>query len=182
MPRLTNETKEQIKSLTRNELQQIVLKLAAKEKIAYDFIKVNYLDRDYGEQELYDKTKTDLDLLFLKGYRGLSDQLRMANMLSACIKRINEFCKVSNNKKMEADLLTYILREAFSLPDDFFGTCFTKFDSKVAQIVKRLITIVTKKLHEDYKIEYEENINDSLRLLHLRSNHIDFVYNLPKEI
>ena len=182
MPRLTNETKEQIKSLTRSELQQIVLKLAAKEKIAYDFIKVNYLDKDYGEQELYDKTKTDLDLLFLKGYRGFSDQLRMANMLSACIKHINEFCKVSNNKKMEADLLTYILKEAFSLPDSFFGTCFTKFDSKVAQIVKRLITIVTKKLHEDYKIEYEENINDYLRLLHLRSNHIDFVYNLPKEI
>jgi len=182
MPRLTPEIKEQIKSLTENELQQIVLKLAAKDKIAYDFIVINYLDKDDGEQELYDEAIFDLDILFLKGYRGYSVELRMANMLAACIKRINEFCKVSKNKKLEADLLVYILREAFSLPASYFGTCFTAFDSKVAQIVKRLITIVTKKLHEDYKIEYEKIINVYLRLLHERSRHIDLVYNMPKEI
>ncbi len=90
--------------------------------------------------------------------------------------------RISNNKKMEADLLLYILNEVFSLPADFFGTCFTKFDSKVAQIVKRLITIVTKKLHEDYKVDYKESINNYLQLLHKRSHHINLVYKLPKEI
>lgn len=182
MPRLTPEIKEKIKNLTHTELQQIVFKLATKDKMAHDFIMVNYLDKDYGEQELYDKAISDLDMLFVKGYRGYSEELRMANMLTACIRRINEFCKVSKNKKMEADLLVYILEEAFSLPASHFGTCFTAFDSKVAQIVKRLITIVTKKLHEDYKIEYEGSINEYLRLLHTRSRHIDLVYNMPKII
>jgi hypothetical protein len=182
MPRLTPEIKEQIKSLSVNELQQIVLKLAAKDKMAYDFIVINYLDKDNGEQKLYDEAIFDLDMLFLKGYRGFSEELRMAQMLAASIKRINEFCKVSKNKKMEADLLVYILEQAFSLPSSFFGTCFTTFDSKVAQIVKRLITIVTKKLHEDYKIEYEKTINEYLRLLHERSRHIDLIYHMPKEI
>lgn len=63
-----------------------------------------------------------------------------------------------------------------------FGTCFTQYDTKVAMIVKRLITIVTKKLHPDYKVEYEDKINEYLQILHRTSNHIDPVYHLPKAI
>ncbi len=83
---------------------------------------------------------------------------------------------------MEADLLMYVLNEPFSLPDGSFGTCFTQFDAKVAQIVKRLITLVTKKLHEDYKIEYDAKINSYLKILHNRSGHINLVYNMPRGI
>ncbi|MFW5793760.1 MAG: hypothetical protein ACOCWC_05705 [Bacteroidota bacterium] len=182
MPRLTSETKEEIKKLSPNKLQEIVLKLAAKDKTAYDFIFVNYLDKDYGEQDLYEEAKEDLNALFFKGYMGRSEQLRMANKLIACIKRVNEFTKTCNNKKLEADLLVYILKEPFSMPADFFGTCFTKFDSKVAQIVKRLITIITKKLHEDYKADYYRDINHYLQILHNRSQHINMVYNMPDKI
>ena len=94
----------------------------------------------------------------------------MANMLSACIKRINEFTKISKNKALEADLLMYILEIPFSLNETMFGTCFTQYDTKVAMILKRLINVVTKKLHEDYKIEYEEKINNYLQILHRNSN------------
>ena len=76
----------------------------------------------------------------------------------------------------------FILEIPFSMNADMFGTCFTQFDSKVAMIVKRLINVVTKKLHEDYKIEYEETINEYLQILHRTSRHIDTVYNLPKAI
>jgi hypothetical protein len=107
--------------------------------------------------------------------------LQIANMLGACIKRINEFTKISKNKVMEAELL-YILQVPFSLTTKMFGTCFTQYDTKVAMIVKQLITIVTKKLHEDYKVEYEDKMNEYLQVLHRTSNHIDTVYNLPKAI
>jgi hypothetical protein len=63
-----------------------------------------------------------------------------------------------------------------------FGTCFTQYDTKVAMIVKRLLNIVTKKMHEDYRIEYEETINEYLQILHRTSSHIDTIYNLPKAI
>ena len=182
MPRLSAEEKTQIKSLPLKDLQQIVLKAAAKEKTVYEYLLVNYLDKSSGEQYLYEKTKADLDMLFYKGYRGFSEELQLANMLSACIKRINEFTKVSNNKVMEADLLVYVLEVPFSLSTNLFGTCFTQYDSKVAQIVKRLITLVTKKMHEDYKIEYSEKINGYLKILHRTSRHIDTVFNLPKAV
>ncbi|MCW3804931.1 hypothetical protein [Plebeiibacterium marinum] len=182
MPRLDKETKERIRKLDYKELQDIVIKIASKEKSVYDFILVNYLDKKIGEKELYEATKVDLEILLQKRYKGFSEQLRNANMLAACIKRINEFTKISKNKLYEADLLLYILSIPFSLNANMFGTCFTQYDTKVAIIVKRLVNVVTKKLHEDYKIEYEETINDYLKKLHQMSNHIDTVYNLPETI
>lgn len=182
MPRLNAEIKERIKKLNLKELQEIVLKLASKEKMVFDFLIANYLDKEGGEKELFDKTKVELNILFGKRYKGFAEQLQIANMLGACIKRINEFTKISKNKVLEADLLLYILEIPFSLPTDMFGTCFTQYDSKVAIILKRLINVVTKKLHEDYRIEYEETINNYLQIIHRTSSHIDTVYNLPEVI
>lgn len=103
-------------------------------------------------------------------------------MLGAYLKRVNEFTKISKNKVLEANLLMYILEVPFSLTTDIFGSCFTQYDTRVAMIVKRLINIVTTKLHEDYKIEYEDAINEYLKILHRTSRHVNTVYNLPKAI
>ncbi len=180
MPKLDKQTKEQIKGLAYKDLQDIVVSLASKEKKVYDYILINYLDKEYGEQELFEETKEDLEIIFRKRYKGFSEELQLANMLSACIKRINEFTNISKNKVLEADLLLYILQIPFSV--EMFGTCFTRYDTKVAVILKRLITVVTKKLHDDYKVEYEGIINQYLQVLHKKSNHIDTIYNLPSSI
>jgi YesN/AraC family two-component response regulator len=182
MPRLDKETKERIKKLEIKELQEIVLKLASKEKSVYDYVFAHYLDKEFGEKELFETAKADLEILFGKRYKGYAEELQIANMLGACIKRVNEFTKISKNKTFEADLLLHILEIPFTLTTDLFGTCFTQYDTKVAMIVKRLINVVTKKLHEDYRIEYEETINDYLQILHRTSSHNDTVCKLPKAI
>ncbi len=182
MPVLKKEIRELIKNMPQNILAEIVIKAASMEKSVYDFIYINYLDKAEGEQELFEQTKEKISALFYKNYKGFSEQLQAKNMLSECIKTVNEFTKVSKNKALEADLLVYILDEVFSYPSDFFGTCFTAFDSKAGQITKRVITIVTKNLHEDYFIDYQEKINNYLQILHNNSNHIDFIYDLPQKI
>lgn len=65
---------------------------------------------------------------------------------------------------------------------DLFGTCFTSYDSKTAIILKRLINVVTKKMHEDFRADYKDKINEYLRILHSTSRHIDTVYNMVREI
>ena len=182
MPRLDKATKDRIKALEYAELQEIVLKLSSKEKSVYDYVFANYLDKEFGEKELFEAAKADLEIIFCKNYKGYTEELRSAKMLSACIKRINEFCKISKNKNFEADLLIHVLDVPFSMPSSMFGTCFTQFDSKVAMIVKRLVTLVTKKLHEDYLADYKITVNDYLNKLHGTSSHLNTVYNMPKAI
>lgn len=182
MPRLTADFKEQIKSLSQKDLHQIVTKLAAKEQFVFDFVKINYIDKDFGEQELFEQAKSDLKGLRYKNYVGRAEELRLAKLLAASIKRVNEFTKLSKNKVLEAELLMYVLEIPFPANAKLLGTCFTAYDSKVASIVKRLINLVTKKLHEDYKLDYQNSINEYLTILHKKSRHINAVYDMPKSI
>lgn len=181
MTKYSSDIKEQVNALSKNELADIVLKLAAK-KENYDFLLVNYFDKQSGEKVLFEEARADIDSISRKRYKGFSEQLRMANMLTVCIKRINDFTKISKDKKLEADLILYVLEIPFTYSTDMLGTCFTQYDYKVGLLVKRLISLVTKNLHFDYKIDYQDKINQFLEILHRNSNHIDSIYNLPEII
>ncbi len=155
--------------------------MAAKDKMFNNFIQVNYLDKESGETELFEKTKADLSVLFTKRNKGFSEELQLANMLQKCVKRLNEFTAISKNKELEADLLLYLLEEVFAYSANLFGTCFTTFDTRVGIILRRLINAVNK-LHPDYLVGYQDKINKYLAILHRTSNHIDTIYALPKTI
>jgi len=45
MAKLSADLKEQIKSLSRGDLEKVVLKLAAKDKMVRDYLVVNFLDK-----------------------------------------------------------------------------------------------------------------------------------------
>ncbi|HPE99175.1 MAG TPA: hypothetical protein PKY63_00785 [Bacteroidales bacterium] len=182
MPKPDKTFISHIRQLSTAELQEIVLKLITKDKFAYDFVSSQYINKDFGETELFEKTKKELDLVFTKSHKGFSFQLQLANMLAECIRKINEFTKVSKNKVLEAELVLFVIEVPFSNPDKLLGTCFTTLDSKVAMLLNRLINLVTKKMHEDYRIEYVGKINRYLEILHSTSNHLDSVYKMPKKI
>jgi hypothetical protein len=181
MPKISPEIKKRITAISKIELEKIVIKLAAKDKAVFDYLFVNYLEKETGENDLFEEAKMDLDLLFRKSYKGFAQQLQLANMISACVQRINGFSKICKNKNLETDLLMYVLELVFMAPD-LLGTCFTAYDYKVAQMVKRVITLVQTRLHPDYKIEYAEKINSYLTILHRTSRHIDFIFALPESI
>nr|NQU90066.1 hypothetical protein [Bacteroidota bacterium] len=181
MARLTVAFKEQIRNLSKKELEDIVIKLASK-KDNWDYLQVNYLDKECGEIDLLNEAKADIDKLRMKRYKGYAEELKRANLLSACIKRINAFTKVSKDNKLEADLVEYVLRIPFSGSEHMLGTCFTGYDYKVALLVRRLVNLVTGKLHEDFKLDYKDKINRYLDLLHRNSDHIETVYKLPNRI
>jgi len=180
MPRLNSDFKQQIKELSKTELEEIVIKMAAKEKSVYDFVVVKYLEKTSGEQELFEQTKNSLNALFIKGYKGRSDEVRLAHMISACVKKVAEFSEVSSNKNLDAQLLMYVLKNSFY--SENLGTCFTAYENKLASLIRKIITIITKKLHPDYLVEYQEDINNYLTILHKKSNSLDYIYELPKTI
>src|SRR5450755_4620861 len=105
MPKISPEIKKQITAISKAELEKIVMKMAAKDKTVFDYLLVNYLEKETGENELFEETKMDLDLLFRKSYKGFAKQLQLANMLSACMQRIKVFSGICKNKNLEADLV-----------------------------------------------------------------------------
>lgn len=172
-----------LKSLSKTELEKLVLKAASKDENFKTFLLLNYTDKEQVEQELFESALNDIDKLCRKNYKGFSQQLQMANMLTACNKRVNEFAKVCKNKKLEVDLLMEILKIPFVYaPKGSLGTCFSAYDYKVATILKKSISIINSKLHEDFRRDYGPAINSYLATLHSCSNHFDFVFNLPEKI
>ena len=173
--------KEQIAELSKKELVEIVLKLSAKNP-NYDFLLINYLDKDGGEKSLYDEVIEDIEALCIKEYKGRTIQHQQVKRLKAISKKMTEFTASVKNKKLEADLMLYILDIQFAQSIKVFGARYSGYDYKVGLLLKKLITLVTKKMHPDYLIDYVDKINEFLEKLHHTSNHIQTIYDLPKTI
>src|SRR5690606_6349615 len=135
-----------------------------------------------GEKDLFEQAQRDIEILFHKSYKGFSQELQLANMLAACNKRINEFAKISKDKTLEMELILQVLEIPFSFCSKCFGTCFTRYDQQVYLLVKKAMTLLNKKLHEDYRIQYAPKINEYISSLHRTSDHLDYIYALPEKI
>ena len=173
--------KEQLSLFHKRELVDMLLKLS-KKRFNYEFLLVNFLDPEGGEQTLFEEALTDIDQLCQKDYRGSTIQKQAVNKLNACVKRINEFTIETKNKKLEADLILYVLKLQFANPEKLFGARVSGYDYKVGLLLKKLITITTKKIHPDYLVDYQDVINEFLIRLHKTSNRIQTIKELPKMI
>jgi len=170
--------KEQLQQFSRPELIEIVLKLASK-RYNYEFLLVNFIDPENAELTLFLEAREDIDKLSQKYFQGRTVQHQMAKRLNAFVKRISEFTVETKSKKLEADLILYVLEMQFSYPEKMFGARFSGYDYKVALLLKKLIALVTKKLHPDYLIDYQDRINFFLTRIHRTSNRINTVNELP---
>jgi hypothetical protein len=171
-----------ISNISKKELEKLVLKAASKDKSFHDYLLVNYFDKEFGEQDLFEEAKNDINSLMSKRYKGYAAEQQLANMLAACSKRISEFSKTCKNKNLEADLILFVLEIPFSADTKIFRTCFTALNYKVVVLLKRLIVIVQTKLHLDFKVEYLSLINEYLGILHSSCGYLDYVNVLPKRI
>jgi hypothetical protein len=182
MPRLSKDFKTAISEIPADELQKLVLQAASKSQEIYDWINIHYVDKKEAKKQLFIETK-DKALGEVYGYRDHRIiQKSLAKAIGNAVKHINYYAKITNDFVGEAEVLNSILTFVFERFADDLGTCWTVFDSKLAVTTNRFYNLVTKKLHEDYRIEYHENLNRCLEILHAKSNHLDYIYNMPKSI
>jgi hypothetical protein len=179
MPKVAAIISSQISILPKKELEKLVLKAATKDQAFHDYLLVNYFDKEYGEQDLFEQAKEDLEVIFRKNYKGFSEELRLAEMLKACTKRIMAFSKICKNKHLEADLIMHVLEIPFSFDANTFQTCFTSYNYQVVSLLKRVMNLLEKKMHEDYKIQFQYKIDNYLNILHGTCSYLDYVNALP---
>lgn len=174
--------KQTVAQLSKKELEKLVLRAAQKHKEFYNYLLVNFVDKVSGEEVLFEKVKEDLEILFRKQYKGHSEELQLANMMAACLKRINEFGKVCRKKEMELNLIMIVLEIPFGLSSNMFCTCFTAYNHKVYLLLRKAVAILQTKLHEDFRLEYEARLNEYLSIMHRTSSHLDYIINLPNSV
>ncbi|HRZ98282.1 MAG TPA: hypothetical protein P5084_12065, partial [Paludibacter sp.] len=73
MPKNKAILKEQLSQLPKKELVDMLLKLSGK-RFNYEFLLVNFLDKEGGEQTLFEEAKEDIDKLSQKEYKGSTIQ------------------------------------------------------------------------------------------------------------
>lgn len=181
MVRNKNLLKEQLFQLQKKELVEMLLKLSVK-RYNYEYLLVNFLDKENGELTLFEEAKEDIDNFQQKEFKGRTIHHQAVKRLNACVKRINEFTVETKSKKLEADLVLHVLEIQFNQPVEVFGARVSGYDYKVGLLLKRLITLVYSKLHPDYIVDYEDKVNDFLRRIHKTSNRIRTIKDLPEII
>jgi len=79
--------KEQVAELSKKELVDIVIKLAAK-RYNYEFLLVNFLDKDGGEKTLFEEAKEDIDQLCLREFNHSTSTRQKAECLYQKNRRV----------------------------------------------------------------------------------------------
>jgi len=179
MPKVAIDLKQEIKALSKPDLEKLVTKAASISKEFSEYLLINYINKSDGEQQIFEQAKNDLEILTRKSYKGISAELKLANMFAACNKRITEFGKVCKDKSLELDLIMFVLQIPFSTSTASFGTCFTRYNQQVYLLIKKATTLLTTKLHPDYNIQYAPILNEYLNTLHKTSGHLDYIDKLP---
>ncbi|MBW7890701.1 MAG: hypothetical protein H3C48_06700 [Chitinophagaceae bacterium] len=70
MPKINPAISDGITGLSKKDLEKLVSKAASGDKDFHDYLSVNYFDKTYGEEELLEQAKDDLELLFRENYKA----------------------------------------------------------------------------------------------------------------
>lgn len=178
---ITKDIKQSISDLPKEELAKLVIKIASKDEVFYEYIKFTYFREGIDENDIFEDYNSKIKNLTLKRYKGYAEEEKAAHFITACNKELTNFEKICKNKELHVSLIFKVLDCALYDFGARFGTCFTAFEYKFSLLLKKVIKIVTTKMHEDMIIEYKDQINKYLRQIKAAS-YLDYIYVLPDEI
>lgn len=165
----------------RKELEGLLTLAMRKHDDIFEYVWINYLDKEYGRLDLYEQYLGDINGLLAKGYRGRSDQLRVAARIDACKKHLENFIKAGAEKDKALDLTLFVLEHAAVGYPDMSGTCFTKYDYAYYMLFKKAKSLFYG-LHSDLQLDYRARLQAILSKLKRHSSHLNYVYDLAETI
>lgn len=182
MPKLTAEIKKQIKALSKTDLEQIALKCTGRDKYWYEYVYVHFLNPEYGEEDLFEDYKLELDKLSLKSFPGRLESMRLTRLLKASNTLIRQFHRIGKKPHLEVELYLYALDMHFDTAAVHLGGHYQVYDNNIARTLKKVLTMIREKLHDDYLLEYRGRINGYLLTLHRLAPFNAIVKELPRAI
>jgi hypothetical protein len=176
MPAVSTGFKQAVKKLSDKEKEAIILKAARRDAELYDL-----LSFELGEltlEEAYERTASDLHDLMI-GTTGRYLGKALTKSLRKSVKEIARFKRITKDVKLETDLHLYLLRLIFDNFTGQFDSYYKAFYTATARLLQRTIQLIRKNLHEDYHLEYKDELDNFLQQIHSRNKPLSF--DLPGE-
>ncbi|TPE42602.1 hypothetical protein [Pontibacter mangrovi] len=177
MPAISPAFRQAVKNLGDKEKEAIILKAARRDAELYDILRYELLE-EVTLEEVYEEAADKIhELLINASGRSLSKALTKA--LRKAMKEIARFKRITKEPKAEIDLHLYTLRLIFENFTGQFDSYYKGFYTATARLLLRTIQLIQKKLHEDYHLEYKQELDDFLQQIHSRPKHLTVA--LPQE-
>ncbi|WP_205499692.1 hypothetical protein [Rufibacter psychrotolerans] len=177
MPVPSADFKQALKQLSEKEKEALILRLVRKDAEAYDTLAFELLDEVTLETLFERSTQIIHDILFTANGRSLSKALNRA--LKKSTQEIARYYRITKDRKGEVELHLYLLGLVFENFTGQFDSIYKGFYVATARLVLRTISLIQKYLHEDYHLEYQDQLNQFLTDLNGRSKRRQLPFNLP---
>ncbi|GAA4444080.1 hypothetical protein GCM10023188_45550 [Pontibacter saemangeumensis] len=165
MPAISPAFRQAVKQLSDKEKEAIILKAARRDAELYDLLSFEL--EELTLEELTEQTTDKIhELLLNASGRSLAKALTKA--LRKSLKEVARFKRITKNPKGEVDLNLYTLRLIFSNFTGQFDSYYKGFYTATARLLLRTMQLIRKNLHEDYHLEYKQELDNLLQQIHNR--------------
>ena len=181
MPKIPKELQNVILQLPTKEKDKLLLRLIAKNELLTEQLYFQLLEDESDLKQKREEIKEKITRS-AKGYHESPGWMMMA--MRDLNGLIAWHVKVTKDKYGEVELTLFMLKSFFEYQEKHLQKFTSKSDTLALYVAKRTDFLVKKasKLHEDYHIEFDRDINQLLKWVHtLAPSFYATQLNIPKE-
>jgi len=169
MPKISPDLAAAIRRMPPDRKDKLLLRLVAKDKILIEQLNFELLEAQSTVDERVDELKSFIikELSAVEHYYFTPGNLMMA--MRSLNARITEHVKITKDKLSEVTLTIFLLHESIRLYANKLHRLSQERSSTLADYLFRRTDFTLKKaqkLHEDYHIEFKEDLQNILDFLY----------------
>jgi hypothetical protein len=181
MPVPSTDFKKALKRLSEAEKESLLLRAVRRDAELYETFRYELL-HDVTLEQVQEETADRIHEIFNLAVSGRLLNRSLVKAMRASVQEAARARRITKNKRLEIELLIYILRQAIDNYSGQFDSVYDGFYNATARLAARVPALVLKSLHEDLWVEYKSEIDDILAELHRRSKSRSLKFELPREL
>ncbi|SDK82155.1 hypothetical protein SAMN05421823_103643 [Catalinimonas alkaloidigena] len=156
MPTPSADFRQAIRALPDREKEKLLLRIVRRDADLYAQLAFE-LDLS-SREEVYDETAAAItEIMEVEPARRPSRALTRA--IRKAREAIARYKYITNDLKGEVDLTLHMLRFCYDRHHRHFDDRYASFYKTTARLTVRVAQLICRKLHEDYYIEYEPDLD-----------------------
>ncbi len=165
MAKIPKELQIAILNQSTEEKDKLLLKLISKNDLLINQLHFQLLGSDTTQKEAKDFIKSRIDKVSRMYHESPGWMMMDMRELNG---RITDYVKITKDKNGEIELTLYLLNTFFDNQYPLLEFSDKRTDTIEQYIIRRTEFVLSKlkKIHEDYHIEFEEEVNKMLHYIH----------------